>query len=303
MRVFVTGASGFIGRSFVKALSAHGHDVVAVSRRPLAGLPDKNVVALQTDLMVGGPWQETAAGCDAAITLAGEPISGRRWNDEQKGLIRSSRIRSTRLLVDAWSRNPRPRVLLGCSATHYYGPRPPDEVLDENAGGGDTFLARAMREWEDEAYRATDSGARVVTMRIGVVLGRGGALDYCAPMVRGFLGHIAGTRHSSFSWIHHEDNVGLMLHALERSDVQGPLNMTSPGIVTWSHFMTRLARHYKRPFTVPVPHVLARLSMGDVAELWFSGQHVYPAKALATGYTFKYPVLEPALADVLKSRS
>ena len=157
-----------------------------------------------------------------------------------------------------------------------------------------------MREWEDEANRATQSGARVVNMRIGVVLGRGSALDYCVPMVRDFLGHIVGARSSSFSWIHHEDNVGLMLHALERQDLHGPLNMTAPGVVTWSHFMRTLARHFRRPFTLPVPRSLARLAMGEAAELWFSGQYVHPAKALATGYAFKHPELEAALTDVLR---
>src|SRR4029453_16193294 len=128
----------------------------------------------------------------------------------------------------------------------------------------------------------------------------GSALDYCIPMVKGFLGHISGARASSFSWIHDEDNVGLMLHALEREDLHGPLNMPSPGVVTWSRFMHTLAGHFGRPFTFPVPQCLARLVMGEAAELWFSGQHVYPAKALATDYAFKHPVLEPALADVLR---
>ena len=228
MRILVTGATGFIGRTFVKALSNRGHDVVAVSRSAAAAVLGEHVKVLEADPMVAGPWQATAAECDAAITLAGEHVGGRRWSDEQKGLIRSSRIRSTRNVVEAWAREPRARVMLGCSATHYYGPRPSREILDESAGAGDTFLARAMREWEDEANRATRSGARVVNMRIGVVLGRGSALDYCVPMVKGFLGHIAGARGSSFSWIHHEDNVGLMLHALERQDLHGPLNMTAP---------------------------------------------------------------------------
>jgi len=303
MRILVTGATGFIGRTFVKALVDRSHDVVAVTRDASRMTPGRHVTVLEADPLVPGPWQDTAVECDGALTLAGEHVGGKRWHDELKGLIRSSRIRSTRNLVDAWARQPGRRVLLGCSATHYYGPRPPEEILDENAGAGDTFLARAMREWEDEANRATGSGARVVTMRIGVVLGRGSALDYCVPMVRAFLGHIRGASRSSFSWIHHEDNVGLMLHALERQDLCGALNMTAPGVVTWSHFMRTLARHYGRPFTLPVPRWMARAAMGEAAELWFSGQHVYPAKALASGYIFKYPDLDAALTDVLRRAS
>lgn len=299
MRILVTGAAGFIGRTFVKALVDRGHDVVALTRNAARASLDGNIKVLEADPMVIGPWQDTAAECDAAITLAGEHVGGKRWNPELKGLIRSSRIRSTHNLVEAWARQPRARVLLACSATHYYGPRPPEEILDENAGAGDTFFARAIREWEDEATRATGSGARVVTMRIGVVLGRGSALDYCAPMVKAFLGPIRGAGRSSFSWIHHEDNVGLMLHALERQDLCGPLNMTAPGVVTWSRFMRTLARHYGRPFTLPVPRWMARMAMGEAAELWFSGQHVHPAKALASGYVFKHPDMEAALADVL----
>jgi uncharacterized protein len=157
-----------------------------------------------------------------------------------------------------------------------------------------------MREWEEEATRATETGAGVVNMRIGVVLGQGSALDYCVPMVKAFLGHIVGAGDSAFSWIHHEDSVGLMLHALERRDLQGPLNMTAPGIVAWSRFMRTLARHFGRSVTLPVPRSMARLVMGEAAELWFSGHHVHPAKALATGYVFKYPDLEAALADVLQ---
>jgi len=253
MRILVTGATGFIGRTFLKGLEDRGHDVVALTRDASRTAQGGNAKVLEADPVVPGPWQDAAAECDAAITLAGEHVGTKRWDAELKGFIRSSRIRSTRNLVEAWARQPRARVLLACSATHYYGPRPPEEILDENSRAGDTFLARAMREWEDEANRATESGARVVTMRIGVVLGRGSALDYCIPMAKAFLGHIRGARRSSFSWIHHEDNVGLMLHALERPDLCGPLNMTAPGVVTWSHFMRTLARHFGRPFTLPVP--------------------------------------------------
>ncbi len=301
MRILVTGASGFIGRSFVKALVDRGHSVVALTRNSARAALDGTIQVLQVDPMIAGSWQDVAAECDAAITLAGEHVGGKRWNDELKGLIRSSRIRSTRTVVDAWDRKPRARILLASSATHYYGPRPPGEILHEDAGPGDSFFARTVRDWEDEANRATQTGARVVNLRMGVVLGHGSGLDYCVPLAKVFLGHMRGAANSGFSWIHHEDNVGLMLHALEHPDLHGPLNMTAPGVVSWSHFMRTLARQYGRPFTLPVPRCLARLTMGEAAELWFSGQHVHPAKALLTGYIFKHPEFEPALEDVLRS--
>lgn len=299
MRVLVTGASGLIGRSVVKALVQKGHDVVAMTRAAGRVSKGQRIRVLEADPTAPGPWQKVAAECDAAVTLAGAHIGTHRWTVERKGLLRSSRLRSTLNLVDAWAREPRARILLASSATHYYGPRPPEELLAETAKPGDTFLARLMRDWEDEANHATRSGARVVNLRMGIVLGHGGALDYCIPMAKAFLGHMRGAARSTCPWIHEEDNVGLMLHALERGDLHGPLNMTAPGIVTWAGFMSTLARQLGRPFTVPVPRWAALLVAGEAATLWFSGQSVDAARARATGYGFKYDVVRPALADVL----
>jgi uncharacterized protein (TIGR01777 family) len=229
MRVLVTGGTGFIGRRLVARLAARGDEVVVLSRRPPAGsksLPAQRILVWHAES--GPPTPDAFGAIDAVVNLEGESIVG-RWSASKKERIRRSRVDGTRHLVQGIAAaKPRPRVLVSGSAVGYYGPRG-DETLDESSPSGNDFLAGVCREWEAEAGRARDLGVRVVTVRTGIVLGPGGgALKPMLIPFSLFVGGPTGSGEQWMPWIHLDDEVGLIVHAIDRPEVEGPLNATSP---------------------------------------------------------------------------
>ncbi len=293
MRVVVTGGTGFVGRALCRALRARGDAVVVLSRGSNAGAgPDVVAWTGRSD----GEWARSIDGADAVVNLAGASIAGRRWSAAYREEIRRSRVEATQSLVDAIGRaSAPPRVLVSGSAVGYYGPTG-DEALGEASPAGNDFLARVCAEWEGAALGAQAHRVRVVRLRTGLVLGPGGgSLAEMARPFRFFVGGRVGNGRQWMSWIHLDDEVGLLLHALSADDVHGPLNAAAPGAVRNSDFARTLGRVLGRPSWFPVPGLALRVVVGDVAEIITTGQRVVPAAALASGYSFRYPELEPAL--------
>jgi uncharacterized protein (TIGR01777 family) len=301
MRVAVTGATGLVGRSLLERLLARGDEVSALSRDPERardGLPGGTDAArfLVGDAALA---REALAGTDAVVNLAGEPVLGRRWNDGVREEIRASRVEGTQTLVGAMrDLDPRPCVLVNASAVGFYGPRGEEEV-DEDEAPGDDFLAGVCVAWEAAAREAEALGVRVVTVRIGIVLSRdGGALPRMLPPFRWFVGGRIGNGKQGFPWIHIDDLVGILLHALDREEVSGPLNGAAPGVVTNGAFCRALGRAIGRPSWLPVPRPALRLLLGPAAAVLAAGQRAVPARTLRTGYVFRFPAVDAALADL-----
>ena len=292
VRIAIVGATGLIGRRVVAALGARGDEVVALVRgdAPMAGT---TTVRWDPPAVPAG----ALAGCDVVVNLAGAPI-GRRWNAEVKQEIVASRVALTRSLVAAMGEGG-PRTLINGSAVGYYGNR--SEEVDETALPGTGFLAEVCQDWEREALAAQAHGVRVVLLRTGVVLaGEGGALPHIlGPTKLGMGGPIAGGT-QWFPWIHIDDVVGLILHAIDLGAVAGPINLVAPGIVQQGVFARALGRAVHRPAVVPTPAFAIRLMLGEGAQLVLDGQHVVPRVALAGGYAFRFAEVDAALADVLR---
>ena len=302
MRILVTGATGLIGRSLCRSLTGEGHIVSAVSRSRVK--PQGLAVAEvhQWDPQSGPLSQAALDGVDAVVNLAGEPLDARRWSDQQKRLIRDSRIVTTRNLVEGLrSVDRKPAAFVSGSAVGFYGDRG-DEQLDETSPAGRGFMSEVCQEWEREAARATEAGIRVVQVRTGVVLsGEGGALKkMLAPFKLG-LGGPLGSGKQWFPWIHINDIVGIFRHAMVTSSLAGPVNGVAPKAVTNGEFTRELARALRRPAFLPVPEMALRVLMGEMSEVLFESQRVVPKVALASGYEFQFPVLALALADLLGS--
>jgi hypothetical protein len=244
----------------------------------------------------GGAWEQAVEGADGIINLAGEPIAGKRWTHPQKERIRSSRINATRALVRViHSAKQKPKFLLNGSAIGYYGPHG-DETLTEETRPGDDFLSRVCIDWEEEAKKAESDGLRVIRLRTGVVLGKGGgALAKMVPPFKLFAGGPLGSGKQWMSWIHIEDEVGLIQFLLENHDAHGAFNATAPNPVTMKEFCKTLGTVLNRPSWAPMPAFALRLLLGEMAEMLLTGQRVLPEKAQKMGYAFKYPNLLNAL--------
>ncbi len=301
MRVLVTGATGLIGRELCRKLTGEGHEIFFLSRRPDPARVVNGAQGFAWDADSELPPPEAFAGVDAVIHLAGEPIATSRWTNEQKKRIRDSRVKGTRNLVDGMAKSEaRPKVLICGSAVGFYGTRG-DEQLDESSAPGKGFLPEICIEWEREAERAREFGARVVLVRTGVVLEKeGGALEKMLTPFKLGLGGRLGDGEQWFPWIHLDDIVGILRHSLISEQVNGPINGVAPGIVTNADFTKELAAALNRPTFFPVPEFALQLLMGEMAEIVLNSQRVFPKVALDTGYKFKHTNLRPALESLLK---
>jgi uncharacterized protein (TIGR01777 family) len=297
MTIAITGASGFIGRRLMKQLAGADHKLRVLSRHAGTNLPP-GVQLYVGDAMKCPPPEESLDGADAVVHLAGEPIA-QRWNDEVKQKIRESRATGTRNLVQALSMaRQRPAVLVCGSAVGYYGSRG-DEILTESSAPGKGFMADVCVAWEKEADLAESLGIRLVKLRTGVVLGaNGGALAKMVPPFKAGMGGKLGHGDQWMSWVHLDDLVGLIQHALD-NPVRGALNGTSPNPVTNADFTKALSHSLSRPALVPMPAFTLKFMFGEMAEVMLASQRALPKAAEAAGYTFRYPALEPALANIL----
>lgn len=318
MRVFITGGTGLIGRRLTQKLIERGDTPVILSRRSDEIRRDpanRKLNVVQGDPNEPGYWQDVLDGSDAVVNLVGHNIFAERWNKAVRQKIRDSRVIGTEQVVKAIEKAAvKPKVLVQGSAIGYYGPTG-DEELTETSPAGSDFMASVCRQWEDAAEPAEALGVRVAYLRTGVVLAKGeGALGVMTPIFKNGPGTPVGNGGSLFkpadgrqwmSWIHLEDEVGLILHAIDQAAVSGPYNATAPNPVRNSEF-SRLLSDSLRTLTTPwrrfvpfgPPDFMLELILGDVAQVVTKGQKVLPTKALATGYKFQFPELAGALADI-----
>lgn len=296
MNVFLTGATGLIGRALTASLLGDGHQVAALTRSADAPLAP-GVRRVVGDPARPGPWQDALAAADACVHLAGEPVAAGRWTAARKAAIEASRVDSTRLVAEVLAGRG-PRVLVAGSAVGFYGTRG-DEPLDEGAAPGEGFLADVCRRWE-AATRPAEARARVVHVRTGLVLARqGGALPKLALPFRLFAGGPLGDGGAWQPWIHVADEVGLLRLALEDGRVRGPLNAAAPAAATGRDLARALGAALHRPSLLPTPPAALRLALGEMADVVLASQRVVPRKALDLGYRFRFPELGPALRDLL----
>lgn len=298
VKILIAGSSGLIGRATTAALRADGHQVVRLVRRP-AREPDE----LAWYPAAGELPVEECRSADAIINLCGEDLAAARWTRKRRNELRSSRIDATQTLAkvfDGAGGGRRPSVFVSASATGIYGDRGNLE-LTESSGPGSGFLVDLCRDWEGAAMVASESGARVVCLRFGIILsGGGGMLHKVAPFYKAGLGCALGSGRQWMSWIEVEDAVGAIRFALSNPALAGPVNAVSPNSVMNSGFTRALGRIFGRQLPMPIPRFVLRLLFGQVAdEALLASAHVVPHKLVRAGYPFRYPNLEDALYQAL----
>jgi uncharacterized protein (TIGR01777 family) len=295
--VLVTGATGFIGRRLVQALTTAGHDVIVLARNPERAATLNPPFRLITGL------SQLADGThiDAIVNLAGEPVANGLWTAGKRHRILASRLRMTGTLVRLIKRlTHKPAVLISASAIGWYGARG-DELLTEAENGRPSFGNSVCGDWERAAVQAERFGVRVVRLRIGLVLGTAGGMlaNLLAPFEYGLGGPI-GSGSQWMAWIELDDMVRLIAHAVANPRLTGAVNATAPEPVRNAAFAHELGRALHRPAVLRLPAAPLRLIGGDMAEeLLLTGRRVIPEKALKSGFVFRYPQLRGALAAIL----
>lgn len=298
LSILVTGGTGFIGSRLCAILAEAGHRVTVLTRDPRRGRPFRGRVTLIDNLATLG--RDTPF--DAVINLAGEPIAAGPWTTPRRRVLIDSRVETTRAVVRFIARaKHKPAVLVSGSAVGFYGVDDEAEFT-EGSPGRPAFTHELCAAWEEAALAAQAHGVRVCLLRTGIVLGaEGGAL---ARMLLPFelgLGGRVGSGRQWMSWIHRDDLVGLIIHAIAVETVRGPLNGTAPEPVRNADFAKALGRALHRPALLPVPAFALRLALGRLAdEVLLGGQRVVPKKAEETGYQFLYPTLAEALGKIVE---
>ena len=301
MRLLITGATGFIGRALVPALQRDGH-VVLVWARSAARARARLGADVETVGSTSGADALTTAveQCHGIINLAGEPIVGGRWTPARRTAMHDSRVATTDAIVQAISRaTTRPRLFVSASAVGYYGDRGDEDLCEDSAPASDC-LAQICRDWEAAARRADEHGVRVVLLRIGVVLGRdGGALSKMLPAFRMGLGGPFGQGRQYLPWIHLHDLVRVITTAIADDRIAGPVNAVAPELVTNGEFSRALGRALNRPALIPVPALALRVAMGEASSVLLRSQRIQPDALRRLGFTYSFPTLASAFADIV----
>ncbi len=296
----VTGATGFVGREVCQRLQSPR----VLTRTPETAPPEFSEYAcFRWRPMEETPPREALEDCEAIFHLAGEPVATGRWTRAKKARIRDSRVVGTRNLVQGIrSLDQPPKVLVSASAVGFYGSEG-DTALTEQAGPGSGFLSDVCQEWELEAMRAQECGTRVVLIRVGLVLGRGGgALAKLLPIFRIGAGGRLGNGSQWMPWIHLSDLADLFAFSAKDSNIRGAVNGTAPQPVTNRAFTTAMSRALRRPALLPAPKLGLRLALGEFASVLMASQRVVPERASKSGFEFAFETIDDALSEIVGQR-
>lgn len=307
MRVIITGGTGLIGSALANNLAEDGHEVIVLSRNPARHTFPAGVRGEKWDSKTAAGWGHLADGADAIVNLAGAPIAGTRliptrWNEERKRRIRQSRMDAGTAVTEATAAaQNKPKVIIQSSGADYYGDVRSDQIITEAAPNGSGFLAGVTVDWEASTAAVEEMGVRRVIIRSGMVLSmESGSLPITVLPFRFFVGGPLGSGQQWWPWIHREDEVRAIRFLIENETAAGPYNLCAPNPLKNKDFAKSIGRVLNRPSLIPVPAVALKLILGEIAAIVLHGRRALPEKLQKAGFTFKYPVLETALKDLLK---
>lgn len=299
MKILLTGSTGFVGSKLAEKLVLEGHELLCPTRNEVKAkeklsLPVKFV---NWDQLEANP-SVHLSNIDGVIHLAGENVGEKRWSQNQKLKILNSRKITTEKmvkLIDTHALNC--HFFIGASAIGYYSDSIGNNWIDEKSASGDHFLAQVCKSWE-EPLSKLDEKIRLVTLRIGVVLGYdGGLIKKILPIYRKCLGGPVGSGRQWMSWIHVSDLVEMLSFSV-KNDISGVFNAVAPSPTRYSDFNRSLGIYTQRPAFFPVPEFLIKLIMGEASYLALSSQRISSEKIQSHGFEFQFPDIDQALVDI-----
>lgn len=298
MKILITGATGLIGRNFIRRF--HQYQYVALCRNPRAA---RTLLGSNVELIQSLDELNNLDGFDAVINLAGEPIVGKRWSPKQKLLITDSRLVTTQKIVQLIEQSSQaPTTFISGSAIGIYGINCPAGTHERSPIDASDFAANLCVEWEQVARQAAEL-TRVVNLRTGIVLStQGGALQKMLPAFRLNAGGRLGNGQQMMSWIHIEDMCAAINYILHHQTITGPVNMVAPNAVTNAQFTEILAKELNRVALIPAPAFALKLALGEAASLLLGSQQVEPVVLNGAGFEFKYATLSSALKNLISQK-
>ncbi len=292
--VLLSGASGMLGTALGSALAQQGAHLQRLVRRPPENRAELqwNPQSANGDLNAG-----RLEGLQAVIHLSGANVAAGRWTGAYKRELRESRVTTTRVLAEALARlKAPPTVMLVASAVGYFGNRGA-EVLDEDSRQGSGFFPELCAEWEAASRPAEQAGIRIVHLRFGVVIGKGGGIvAKLSPMFHLGLGGPLGNGRQWMSWVSATDAVRASLFVLKNAAMRGPVNVVSPIPVTNGEFTREFGKAVHMPALLPAPEFALKLAFGQMAEeALLASTRVIPKRLQAAGFGFVHPDIRDAL--------
>ena len=287
MKIAIAGSTGFIGKQLTDYLLQNGNEIIIISRKDFFN-KDNELAKL-------------IISADVIINLAGSSVLC-KWNKKNRDLILSSRVETTRLLVEAVKQNEplnRPKLFINASATGIYSD---SGIQDETTATLNTdFLAQVCKSWEKELLPLEEIQLRYCIVRTGIVLGTsGGSMAKMLPLFKAGLGGKISTGKQPFSFIHIADYYRAIKHLIENPKSSGIYNLVSPEPVTNEIFTKVLASCLHRPAIFTVPEFALKIVYGQASELLTKGVKVIPSHLLNEGFQFKYPDIASTLADLVQ---
>ncbi len=302
-KIIIAGATGLIGRHLTSELIKRGNQVTVFTRNIDKA---KQIVPgakeyFEWDYYYPQDWAHLLEKKDVVINLAGANLFDKRWNENYKEVIRTSRILTTGSLVSAISQiKNKPNIFISASAVGFYG-NGGENLITEDSPAGDDFLAKLCFEWENEASKANNYGLRTINLRTGIVLSAdGGAFQKILKSFKFYTGGYLGSGNQWFPWIHIYDAVNSIIFAINNNKLQGPINVCSPNPVRMKEFSNLMGKILKKPSFFNIPEFALKIILGESAQTIIDSLKVYPNKLISNGFSFKFEDLDTALKDLLK---
>jgi len=289
MKILMTGATGFIGRSLLNDLLKTDSEICALVRKKSNNLP---IEVKQIDFSALSQITDTF---DVFINLAGESIAAQRWTSKRKQALLNSRVNLTNRIFDLLQHPP--KIIISMSAVGYYGVTNEGEFT-ENTPPASGFAHQLCELWERSVTESAQNDSRVVIFRLGVVLGDGGALEAMRLPYRLGLGGKIASGKQWFNWVHLEDVKQCILTAMKDESYQGAYNLVSPNNATQAEFAKCYAKSLKRPALIWTPQWLLNVILGEMSTLLTYGPKVIPERLLKQGYPFQFDRLDFALSTI-----